>query len=220
MLKTYGNMLLGIQQNVIVLANKIIDSNRLVLQTLDDKDFSKYDEARNLLRGFSKHSNELDNQIVRVLALYSPEAKDLREVVAYLKITNELNRAAIKTRKYIKNISQNIDDELFHEIILTYTIPMHKETIAALEHSISIISTEEDDEMKFHLTNTELAENQTGQLYTMIEKSMFHLMCELNNDTKEYLDVLISLRGLDKIADRALSIAKLLVYAKVGGELE
>jgi len=220
MLKTYEDMLLGIQQNIIALAEKIISSNKLLLHTIEDREIVKFDEAKALLKGFSKNTNELDKQIVRVLALYSPEAKDLRELVAYLKITNELNRAAIKTRKYIKNIIQNESDEHFNEIVLAYTIPMHKETISALEHSINIISTEDSDEMKFHLSNTELAEIQTDYLYTMIETNMFKIMCELNNNKKEYLDVLISLRGLDKIADRALSIAKLLIYAKTGGELE
>jgi len=220
MLKTYEDMLFGIQRNIIALAEKIIASNKLVLQTIEDRDVVKFDEAKALLKSFSKNANELDKQMVRVLALYSPEAKDLREVVAYLKITNELNRAAIKTRKYIKNISQNNDDELFNEIVLTYTIPMHKETISALEHSINIITAKDSDEMQFHLRNTELAEVQTDQLYTMIETNMFKIMCELNNNKKEYLNVLISLRGLDKIADRALSIAKLLIYAKIGGELD
>jgi len=220
MLKTYEDMLFGIQRNIIALAEKIITSNKLVLQTIENKDVVKFDEAKAFLKGFAKNANELDKQMVRVLALYSPEAKDLREVVAYLKITNELNRAAIKTRKYIKNISQNQNDELFNEIVLTYTIPMHKETISALEHSINIISTDDSDEMQFHLKNTELAEVQTDQLYTMIETNMFKIMCDLNNNKKEYLDVLISLRGLDKIADRALSIAKLLIYAKIGGELD
>jgi len=220
MLKTYEDMLSSIQRNIIALAEKIILSNKLVLQTIEDKDVIKYDEAKALLKSFAKNANELDKQMVRVLALYSPEAKDLRELVAYLKITNELNRAAIKTRKYIKNISQNENDEFFNEIVLTYTIPMHKETISALEHSISIITTDDSAEMQFHLKNTELAEVQTDQLYTMIETNMFKIMCELNNNKKEYLDVLISLRGLDKIADRALSIAKLLIYAKIGEELD
>jgi len=220
MLKTYEDMLSGIQRNIVALAEKIITSNKLLLHTIEDRDIVKFDEAKALLKGFSKNTNELDKQIVRVLALYSPEAKDLRELVAYLKITNELNRAAIKTRKYIKNISQNEDNEPFNEILSTYTIPMHKETISALEHSINIISTEDSDEMQFHLSNTELAEIQTDYLYTMVETNMFKIMCELNNNKKEYLDVLISLRGLDKIADRALSIAKLLIYAKSGGELE
>jgi len=220
MLKTYEDMLLGIQRNIIALAEKIIASNKLLLHIIENRDIEKFGEAKALLKGFSKNTNELDKQIVRVLALYSPEAKDLRELVAYLKITNELNRAAIKTRKYIKNIIQNENDEHFNEIVLNYTIPMHKETISALEHSINIISTEDSDEMKFHLSNTELAEIQTDHLYTLIETNMFKIMCELNNNKKEYLDVLISLRGLDKIADRALSIAKLLIYAKTGGELE
>jgi len=40
--------------------------------------------------------------IIKILALHSPEAKDLREVVAYLKITNEILRASSNTRSLIR----------------------------------------------------------------------------------------------------------------------
>ncbi|WP_290125344.1 hypothetical protein [Aliarcobacter butzleri] len=37
--------------------------------------------------------------------------------------------------------------------------------------------------------------------------------------SKEYFDILSSLRRLEKIADRAVSIAKLLQFAQIGGDI-
>ena len=220
MLKNYEIKLSFIEKEIITLAQKIIQSNKLILIALEEKDNLKYIEAKELLKHFAKSTHAVDNDLVKILALFSPEAKDLRQVVSFLKVTNELNRAAIKTRKYIRSISQHSNDDFFNDIVLEYSIPMQKETISALEFAIAITKLDNTESIKVHLRSTELSENKTSQLYAMIEKSMFQVMCDTTNDTKEYLDVLTSFRGLDKIADRALSIAKLLLYAKVGGEIE
>ena len=42
---------------------------------------------------------------------------------------------------------------------------------------------------------------------------------EFRKDIKEYFDILSALRRLEKIADRAVSIANLLQFAQVGGDI-
>ena len=53
----------------------------------------------------------------------------------------------------------------------------------------------------------------------MIEKNILKLITQKLDLSKEYFDILSSLRRLEKIADRAVSIAKLFQFAQIGGDI-
>lgn len=53
----------------------------------------------------------------------------------------------------------------------------------------------------------------------MIEKNILKLISKNLDLSKEYFDILSALRRLEKIADRAVSIANLLHFAQVGGDM-
>ena len=62
-------------------------------------------------------------------------------------------------------------------------------------------------------------ESKTDDLYSMIEKNILKLISKHLELSKDYFDLLSSFRRLEKIADRASSIANLLLFANLGGEL-
>ena len=53
----------------------------------------------------------------------------------------------------------------------------------------------------------------------MIEKNILKLITQKLDLSKEYFDLLSSLRRLEKIADRSVSIASLMQFAKLGGDI-
>ena len=164
-------------------------------------------------------SNEIDNMIVATLALYSPEAKDLRQLVSFLKITNELVRTGSNVKDFAKKFKKSYSDDLNTSIILEYTVPLLKSALLSLQTSISIIDEIDSKhiEEKYHRVIVE--ESKTDDLYLMIEKNILKLITKNLDLSKEYFDILSSLRRLEKIADRAVSIANLLQFAQVGGDI-
>ena len=72
-------------------------------------------------------------------------------------------------------------------------------------------------EEKYHRVIVE--ESKTDDLYLMIEKNILKLISKNLDLSKEYFDTLSALRRLEKIADRAVSIANLLQFAQVGGDI-
>ena len=92
MLKPYEIKLQSIKEEILNIGVDVIDSLELSLKALKDGNIDDLKNVDITEKKLLIKSNEIDNIIVTTLALYSPEAKDLRQLVSFLKITNELVR--------------------------------------------------------------------------------------------------------------------------------
>ena len=220
MLKTYQHKLEEIQNDIVSLGNNIIEANKLMYDVLKKGQDEKINDAKKLLKNVVKVSNEIDTLIVGTLALYSPEARDLRELVSYLKITNDLMRAGTNTKTFVKIVqSVNSTDNINYDVINEYSIPMQKAAVKSLEYAMSMINIEDEDKIKDIHNKVCVEESKTDDLYMMIEKNLLKEISKNYELSKEYFDILSSMRRLEKTADRAISIANLLMFAKIGGEI-
>ena len=219
MLKPYEIKLKSIKEEIQKIGVDVVESLEICLRALENK---KMEDLKNVDISEKKllvKSNEIDNIIVTTLALYSPEAKDLRQLVSFLKITNELVRTGANTKDFAKMFKKSYSDDLNTAIILEYTVPLLKSALLSLRTSISIIDETNTShiEEKYHRVIVE--ESKTDDLYLMIEKNILKLISKNLDLSKEYFDILSALRRLEKIADRAVSIANLLQFAQVGGDI-
>ena len=220
MLKTYEAKKQKIQEEILAIGNGVVEALELSLKALKDDDISLLKEIDLSVKKISAKSNEIDNLIVTTLALYSPEAKDLRELVSYLKITNELVRAGANTKSYAKMFRKAFTEDLNTKTILEYAIPLHKSTILALKTTMSMVEEANGKHVEEKYQRVVVEESKTDDLYAMIEKNILKLISKNLELSKEYFDTLSALRKLEKTADRAASIANLLLFAEVGGDIE
>ena len=219
MLKTYETKLINIKSEIQKIGVDVVEALEICLTALENK---KIEDLKNVDLTEKKllvKSSEIDNLIVTTLALYSPEAKDLRQLVSFLKITNELVRTGSNVKAFAKMFKKSFSDDLNTTMILEYAIPLLKSALLSLQTTISII--DETDakhvEEKYHRVVVE--ESKTDDLYLMIEKNILKMITKNLDLSKEYFDTLSALRRLEKIADRAVSIANLLQFAQVGGDI-
>lgn len=217
MLPKYQEALTKIKASVKDIAVGLCKANEHILGAMGECSEEEFGEARGYIRNISAKTAEIDNGIVKALALYSPEAKDLRILVAYLKITNELVRAASNTRSFIKGFTVTCK-KLDKKIIEEYAKPMQRATLEALQGMVDMIDNDDSDEAEELFSKVLIAESKSDDLYEMIETSVLENI-EKINDYKTTNKMLSSLRKSEKIADRALSIASLLLYANIGGEI-
>lgn len=219
MLKPYETKLANIKEEILKIGADVIDSLELSLNALTQKNIGDLKNVEITEKKLQIKSNEIDNMIVTTLALYSPEAKDLRQLVSYLKITNELVRTGSNAKDFAKKFRKSYSDDLNTSIIIEYAIPLLRSSLLSLQTSISIIDETDSKhvEEKYHRVIVE--ESKTDDLYLMVEKNILKLITKNLDLSKEYFDILSSLRRLEKIADRAVSIANLLQFAQVGGDI-
>lgn len=219
MLKPYEEKLKLIKSDVEKLGLDIVEALEVCLKALNERKIENLKNVEVSEKKFLVKSNEIDNLIITTLALYTPEARDLRRMVAFLKITNEIVRTAANTKDFAKMFRKSYSEELNTNTILEYTIPLLKSALLSTKTAISIIDEQEHSKVEEKYQRVIVEESKTDDLYLMIEKNILKLITQKLDLSKEYFDLLSSLRRLEKIADRSVSIASLLQFAKLGGDI-
>ena len=144
MLSNFQIELEKIKDKVTDIGNGVLEANTLLLSDLEDCEAEKFNTAKNHIKNIGAKTDEIDNDLIKVLALYSPEARDLRKVIAYLKITNELSRASSNTRSFIKGFT-DVCTDVDVNMIKEYAVPMQTSTVKAIKLSIDMIYCEDKD---------------------------------------------------------------------------
>lgn len=205
----------AIESKILNIGNGLLEANILINTALSSCDEEKFQEARSHIKNISAKADEIDNSIIKVLALYTPEAKDLRQVIAFLKITNELTRACASTRSFIRgftDVCTDVDVATINE----YAVPMQTSTVKAIRLTISMVDCEDPDEIQAIYDDVIIEESKTDDLYEMVERNL-SLQADGSSSFEKFHRMLRALRKSGKIASRAISIANLLLYAKLGG---
>jgi len=217
MLPTFKANRDDIKNRLVKIGESLIKANELVLESLEDCDMERFSEARSHIKNIRSKTDDIDNAIIKVLALYTPEARDLRQIVAYLKIANELSRACSNTRSFIRDFS-DVCTKVDNTKIKEYTIPMQTSILKATRISVAMMSVDDVDELQEMYEEVLIEENKADDLYEMIERNLSKEAKDVDNFEKFYT-MLKALRKSEKIASRAISVANLLLYIKVGGSL-
>ena len=219
MLKPYEEKLKLIKSEVEKLGLDIVEALEVCLKALNERKIENLKNVEVSEKKFLVKSNEIDNLIITTLALYTPEARDLRRMVAFLKITNEIVRTAANTKDFAKMFRRSYSEDLDTNTILEYTIPLLKSALLSTKTAVSIIDEQDLKQVEQKYQRVVVEESKTDDLYLMIEKNILKLITKNLDLSKEYFDILSSLRRLEKIADRSVSIASLLQFAKLGGDM-
>ncbi|MDD2357289.1 MAG: hypothetical protein PHX13_05195 [Thiovulaceae bacterium] len=217
MLITYSNQLDEINDKIVVIAENILEANKAILNGLIECDKDLLESAKESLKNMSSKTTEIDNSIIKVLALYSPEARDLRLIVSLFKITNELLRASSNTRSFIAGLSDYCK-ELDVVTVKDFAVPMQKSTVDCLITVAAMLKTTCSDETQELFNKLLIGESKTDDLYELLQESVFKQAPNIE-DFGKFTKILSALRKSEKIADRSLDVGTLLLFARVGGEM-
>lgn len=215
MISNFQTNLDEIKNKITSIGNGVLEANTLLLSALSDCEPEKFNDAKTHIKNISSKTDDIDNSIIKVLALYTPEARDLRQVIAYMKITNELSRASSNTRSFIKGFT-DVCTDVDVKMIKEYAVPMQTSTVKAIRLSLEMIECTDRDEIQELYNDVLIEENKTDDLYEIVERSL-SAQADGIETFEKFHRMLKALRKSGKIAARAIAIANLLVYAKVGG---
>ena len=215
MLSNYIKQREEIKNELKAIFANLVHANEIINIAIKECNAAKFQEAKTYTMNMSNKINEIENYVIKFLALYSPEARELRRFVAYLKITGELVRINSNTKSFINGcieIEKNIDTQIRNEFLY----PLHSSALKALVLTKEMIDIDEEDELQDKFNQIVVEEHKTDDLYDLIEEQVFNLKL----DYKEINKILKTFRKIEKIADRTIEIANLLLYYKVGGKLQ
>jgi len=221
MLSNFQEKLDQINQMMQDLAQMIKIGEELCFEGFNTKNMDLLDQAREAVKLCRVKANEIDNEIIKTLALYGPEATELREMVGYLKITNELVNTAGSIRSYVKHNKSLIVGEFNMDALELSFIPLHQSALGSIKYMVDMIDlSKSEDEIRALFRSIKVEESKGDDLYSIVQKDISEMLCHIDVDPLDYMTVLKLARKLENISDHAVNIAKLLLFIKTGGELE
>ena len=221
MLDKNAEKLVEVRARTVEILEDLTISQKLALQALETCDSKSFEQVKVPLKQINQKADDIDNLILTVCALYSPEARDLREMIAFLKITSSLQRIATNEKNYMKNMAIcNPDSNEEIKRVIKESLAINRCTIKALEYTIEMITeTEDKDRIKDLDAKIAVEYSKTDDIYSMIEKDLLQLMHQDHQLNDAYINLMKYIRKNLKIIDRLEDIASRLIFARIGGTL-
>jgi phosphate transport system protein len=222
MLQNYEKKAKEIQEKIQKIGKDLVQSNETVIQCLQNCTEKKINcksaiEAKDNVSNLIDKLDVIDNDIISLLALHGPEAHDLRVMVAYLKVTNEMAKTVTNTRRLISGLVDTLEIIAANNLI-DEAIKMHKVSIKALKKSVQMISITSKLEIQEYYDSILILDDNADDIYDLIEDKLSK-KCKEVEKFSHYHVALKALRKSTKISDRALSVASLLLFANNGGKI-
>jgi phosphate transport system protein len=210
-----------VRDEIIKAVTDLSVANKLALQALESKDTSGLEEAGRQIEDIPARMEKIDNEIVLIFAKFTPEARDLRELVSYLKVTSSLNRIRSNINNYITNMYEFISErDLEISKVIQESLSINRCTINAFNNILEMLQCfDDDDRIRDLATRIEVEYSKSDDIYSLIEKDMIQRMGSSHTVTEEYFNLLKYLRKNLKIIDRLESISDRIIFARMGGKL-
>ena len=221
MLTKYQDARHTIRGEVLDVVELLATANEKALAALENSDTNGLEEVRKSLKNVTKTTEKIDNDIVLLFARYTPEAKDLREMVSYLKITSAINRIKTNINNYLKNMQSMLAEEDTNIIqFIKESLSINRCTINAFNKTLEMFKTFDDnDKIKQLAIEIDVEYAKTDDIYALLEKSVVQKMGEADGKAEEYFNLLKYIRKNLKIIDRLDSMAQRVIFARMGGKL-
>lgn len=162
----------------------------------------------------NKLQMEIDETGVKILALYQPEATDLRTIMAATKINSELERVADQA----VNIAQTSSFHFLKEIPIApiYEIPkMSSIAQEMVKQSLDAFAKRDVELAKSVLEKDE----ELDTLKSKVFEDVLDLVKNSPLKAKQFIDLILISRNLEKIGDHATNIAEDVIYMVLGKDI-
>lgn len=216
----YKQILEKSRGRVLVLAQDVLKAYELSFEAFKDGEIAKATEARSLLKDAHDRNSKIDNEIIKTLALFSPEAKDLRVVIAYLKIASELTRMSDYIRSFAKSVKMQITGEFQIQGLKEDTVSFQNSTLKSLQAAVESIKLESEESLEMLYRKVNVEESKCDDILSIIEQNIIQEICNLPEQAGDFVSFLKSMRKVERISDRSVNIVKLAYFAQKGGKLK
>ncbi len=220
MLPRYENKINEIQGMLSQLISEVVEAHTQALNAYKNQVPDEFDIVKTTLKSIQKEANAIDNEIVKTFALFGPEAQELRLLIAYLKMTNELVRIGEGAKKYAKRMKEHCQGECNLKSLDDIIIKLHSSSITALKLISECFSNHDECDYTDLYRSVMVEESKCDDLHSILEKDILSRIIVEGELSIEYVKVLSTLRKLERASDHAINIAKLMLYSKEGGEIQ
>lgn len=195
---------------ILQLGQKVEISMKQALEGLQENDLAKVTRVKESDFEIDQAELEIEEECLKILALHTPVAKDLRFIVALLKVNNDLERMGdlvvniAERSSYLIKLGQLNTPHNFKEMFLKVQNMVEGALDALVQKDVDIAKRvrSQDDEV----------DQLNRDMFIRLEKAM-----EQDSSTiKKALHTLSISRHMERIADLATNIAEDLIFMETG----
>jgi phosphate transport system protein len=202
-----------LKRKILALGALVEESLRLAFQAIEQRDAAK---ARKVIATdvlIDQNEVDVEEECLKILALYQPVAGDLRFVAAVIKINSELER--------IGDLAENIAKRAL-DLLDEYPVPAPATVAVMAERTGTILERALDALVRQDAVTARevlVADHEIDALYRQLLEELKSIL----RDDPEHLDAIVLLfsvaRYLERLADHATNIAEDVLYM-VEGEIQ
>jgi phosphate transport system protein len=212
MTKHFQKELEKIKKMLLSLGAMVEERVRLATMAIKTRDA---EQAETIIRSdyeIDEMEVDVEEECLKVLALYQPVAVDLRFLVVVIKINNDLERIAdeaVNIARRVKTIAKFKE----REAPIDYS-EMAEKAAKMLKMSLDAMVNLDDDLAWQVLTLDDEVDRIQAETYERIKKEMF----QSSDQLKYWINVFLISRHLERLADHATNIAEEVIYL-IEGEI-
>ena len=220
MLDRYEEQLQKLNKHLETLGESLIQAANKAEEGVSTFTCKNFEDAKKLLKNTEINANEIDQNILKIFALFEPEAIDLRELVAYLKITSELVRLSDNIKSFSKRMKGHINSEVDFTILQEYSKYLAKSAFSSITFAIKSLQVKDKEEVTDLYRKVCVEESKTDDLYSILEKNIMADLCKDIEKAAESIDILSTMRKLEHMSEKSVNITKIILFARRGGEIK
>ena len=198
------------------LKNKLLDEAEMVQNMLNialvtqdpEGSFRKVSDLEDKVNALEK---EIDEMAIRLIALYQPEAGDLRRILMMYRINVDLERLGDQAF----NIAQSARKIPSHQMQEQQINTMQEASVQMLQTALKAFMDEDEDAAESVCLNDWIVDDLNREIYHLVRAS---IMQEPAN-TGSYLHLLRIAKNLERCADLATNIAENTIYLVRGEDI-
>ena len=202
-----------LKRKILALGALVEESLRLAFQAIEQRDAAK---ARRVIAGdvlIDQNEVDVEEECLKILALYQPVAGDLRFVAAVIKINSELER--------IGDLAENIAKRAL-DLLDEYPVPAPATVAVMADRTGTILEKALDALVRQDALTAREVLVADGEIDALYRRLLEELKAVLRSDP-DHLDAIVLLfsvaRYLERLADHATNIAEDVLYM-VEGEIQ
>ena len=202
---------------VVKMGSLALSQLRAAVKTLEKKDT---EQARKVIENDKKLNDldiEADDEIVRIIALRQPMARDLREIIAVSKIIAELERAGDEARKIAGLTIRFYDNgEKTPAASILQDIYSLSEYVDAM--LTSVMRAFDDLDLEEALGVLRKGLKLDDQLQSILRR-LSTVVLEDSRNIGHFVDIVLGIRALERFGGHAKNIAGHIVFIKHGTDV-
>lgn len=217
--RQYNHELEEIRSKVLQMGGLVEQQLSDAVRALEDNDLSLADAVSKNDFKINALEVEIDEECVQILARRQPAARDLRLIMTVIKTITDLERIGDEAERIAKRTTHRNEET-------DVKMEKHNSTLAAIAHMGHHVQGMVRDALDSFARMDEEAALRTWREDRMVDKEyegiMRQLMTFMMEDPREIpaiLDLLWSVRALERVGDRATNICEYVMYLVKGKDV-